>query len=917
MTTDLFVPGQRWLSNNEPELGLGLVMSASKGRITLLFPAGNNQTRQYAIHNAPLTRMSFEPGSEVRGREGETFLVEKVENKNGLLVYYGNGHVLEESALADSLNFTRPQDRLLNAQLDDKNLFNLRSKCLHHRFETLRGHQRGFIGPRIELIPHQLFTALQIRRRGIPRVVLADESGIGKTIEACLVLHRLMVTSRIEKALIIVPERLVSRWHFELTRRFHQEVTVLEPGVKKVEATTPVVLGDASHLAAAAKAAWDLLIVDDADKFNSPSLKKLCKATPGVILLTDLPPQTEREAHKRMRRLLDGEDGPAPIPEEALKFAEKLLAPTPEPWPEEEHAALNEFLGTPVDPAVFTQEQGDGRERVIAALLETLGIGRRLLRNTRATVEGLPERELFAQKLPWPEEAPEALKESLRSEFLLPDGEPNPDHTVLPEDPRLAWLENYIKENPRDKIVLICATRAKAERIAELLGPRASLHHDGLPMPARDAAVARFTEKDDDGVPVLVCSECGVEGRALPFAHHLVLFDLPPDPELISKRIGNLDRYGHMAKVRVHVPYVEKTPAEVFFEWFQSGLNLFEHSLEDVLACGREYGAKFRKLAMQPPETWEEELKTLVPAAHQHMEETKNAIADNPRRLTQLASFRALPANRLLESIRRLDSDLSLDFLMLRLFDHFGFEAEDVGERTYNVRPREKDRHPEAFPTIGPDGQLVTFERQKALARDDLWFLTWDHPLVMEHINLVLKSTDGNSCYAVWEDMRSQIILLEALFRVELEEMPKKLYPTRFFSPAGVRLIVNHDLEDVAAEYPMELVNKNVRNGRREWIRNNNQALRRLLPRMLARLHELAQQRAEALKQEALKALDDDLLPEIDRLKLLRKRGGPASDFEIDLLEKEYATLKEVLAKPVVRLDALRLVRRGPTGKGI
>ena len=74
---------------------------------------------------------------------------------------------------------------------------------------------------------------------------------------------------------------------------------------------------------------------------------------------------------------------------------------------------------------------------------------------------------------------------------------------------------------------------------------------------------------------------------------------------------------------------------------------------------------------------------------------------------------------------------------MLRLFDHFGFDAEDVGERTYHVRPREKDRNPKALTEIGKEGQLVTFERQKALAREDLWFLTWDHPLIMRHIHLL------------------------------------------------------------------------------------------------------------------------------------------------------------------------------------
>jgi ATP-dependent helicase HepA len=438
-----------------------------------------------------------------------------------------------------------------------------------------------------------------------------------------------------------------------------------------------------------------------------------------------------------------------------------------------------------------------------------------------------------------------------------------------------------------------------------------------MPLPDRDLAIQRFTEKDAQGAHVLVCSEIGAEARALPFAHHLVLFDLPPDPLRIQKRIGSLDRFGHMAKVRVHIPYVTGTPSEVFHQWFHEALHLFERPLPVVHACGRTFAPQFRALAAQPPESWPAALPDLLTAAQAHAEEQKAAIDAAPDRLTDLASYRVLPAHRLLESIRRLDSDLSLDFLMLRLFDHFGFDAEDVGERTYNVRPREKDRQAEAFPSIGAEGQLVTFERQKALARDDLWFLTWDSPIVMEHIDLLVRSTQGNSCYAVWEDLRSQIILLEALFRVELAHPPAKLYPTRFFSPAGVRLIINHKLEDVAAEYPMELINKNVRNGRREWVRTNEAALRNLLPRLLADLARRAQARAEEMKSQALTELDSQLLPEIERLTHLQQRGGPVSDFELQLLQSEYDALKEALSKPVVRLDSLRLVRRGPTGKGI
>ncbi len=915
MTSDPFAPGQRWLSNNEPELGLGLVISSSKGRITLLFPA-TGDTRQYAAGNTPLTRMVFHPGSEIKALDGTAMTVEQVVERGGVLTYKGGGREIQESALADSLNFTRPEDRLLNAQSDDKGLFNLRSKGLHHRFETLRGHQRGFLGPRIELIPHQLFAALQIRRKGIPRLVLADESGTGKTIIACLVLHWLLVTTRIRRSLIVVPRPLLSRWHYELIRRFHLPVRVLDSLADPAEPPAEdLVLCSPETLPAVASLSWDLLIVDDADAIESPHIEPLCRSTPGVILLTDLPPQVEQEAHQRMRHWLDEGGNPAPLPPLGPVLAEKLTSASADPWSEEEIAALKDLTGSPVEPSALTSEQGDTRERLLATLLEGLGAGRRLLRNTRAVIEGLPEREVFTHKIPLPD-APDPLSlASLTGEFDA-DGAPLPA-PVRADDPRLAWLRDYLAKNERDKLVLICSTPARAIAIAGHLGDKAAPHHDEMPLADRDLSIQRFTEKDGHGASVLVCSEIGAEARVLPFAHHLVLFDLPPDPLRVQKRIGSLDRFGHMAKVRVHIPFVEGTPSEVFHRWFNEALSLFERPLPVVHACGRAFSPQFRALAARPPASWPDSLPALIAEAQAHAEARNTLVTAAPDRLTELASYRVLPAHRLLESIRRLDSDLSLDFLMLRLFDHFGFDAEDVGERTYHVRPREKDRNKEAFPAIGETGQIVTFERHNALNNDDLWFLTWDSPLVMDHIDLLVRSIEGNACYAVWEDLRSQIILLEALFRVELARPPEKLYPTRFFSPAGVRLIINHKLEDVATEYPMELINKNVRNGRREWIRTNEAALRNLLPRMLADLTQRAESRAAEMKSQALAELDSQLLPEIDRLARLHQRGGPVSDFELNILRSEYDSLKEALSNPVVRLDSLRLVRRGPTGKGI
>ena len=75
---------------------------------------------------------------------------------------------------------------------------------------------RGFVGGRIDLIPHQLYIAQEVANRQAPRVMLSDEVGLGKTIEACLILHRLLLSGRANRILVLVPESLVHQWFVEI-----------------------------------------------------------------------------------------------------------------------------------------------------------------------------------------------------------------------------------------------------------------------------------------------------------------------------------------------------------------------------------------------------------------------------------------------------------------------------------------------------------------------------------------------------------------------------------------------------------------------------------------------------------------------------------------------------------------------------
>ena len=227
-----FRTGQRWISDSEPELGLGTLLEYSDRLLTLSFPAVE-QERVYARQDAPLTRARFAVGDRIEDRAGNRLRVEHVREHNGLLLYEGaqddgSRFQLPEEELADTLRIQRPGQRLLAGQFDPPNWFDLRYRTLLALGHWQQSPVLGLAGPRIDLIPHQLYIAHEVANRPSPRVLLADEVGLGKTIEACLILHHLLITGRASRALILVPEPLVHQWLVELMRRFNLRFRIFD-----------------------------------------------------------------------------------------------------------------------------------------------------------------------------------------------------------------------------------------------------------------------------------------------------------------------------------------------------------------------------------------------------------------------------------------------------------------------------------------------------------------------------------------------------------------------------------------------------------------------------------------------------------------------------------------------------------------
>ena len=229
-----FALGQRWISDTESDLGLGTVVAEDARTVSLMFSA-SEESRLYARNDAPVTRVMFNVGDVVESHEGWSLNVETVEESGGVFTYIGTrtdtgeeNVKLREIFLCHQIRFNKPQDKLFAGQIDRMDRFALRYRALKNQYEQHKSPLRGLCGMRAGLIPHQLYIAHEVGRRYAPRVLLADEVGLGKTIEAGMIIHQQILSGRAERILILVPETLQHQWLVEMMRRFNLHFSIFD-----------------------------------------------------------------------------------------------------------------------------------------------------------------------------------------------------------------------------------------------------------------------------------------------------------------------------------------------------------------------------------------------------------------------------------------------------------------------------------------------------------------------------------------------------------------------------------------------------------------------------------------------------------------------------------------------------------------
>ncbi|MEH8226381.1 RNA polymerase-associated protein RapA [Aeromonas veronii] len=948
-----FALGQRWISDTETDLGLGTVVAVEGRMVTLLFPA-TGENRMYAKEEAPVTRVSFNVGDQITSHEDWTMTVEEVQEKDGLLIYVGvrtdnNEPVaLKEVFLNNFIKFNKPQDRLFAGQIDRMSRFTLRYEALINQHQRRRNPTRGLAGGRVSLIPHQLYIAHEVGHRYAPRVLLADEVGLGKTIEAGMIIHQQLLSGRAHRVLILLPETLQHQWLVEMLRRFNLHFSLFDEE-RCIEAfadaenpfeTEQLVICSLDFLRKKRRrfeqvleAEWDLLVVDEAHHLEwseeAPSrayemVEALAEQVPGVLLLTATPDQLGHQSHFARLRLLDPErfyDYEAFLAEEqaygqVASAAQELLD--------------GETLSDEARQILASQLEGldlsdaEARQQAVAKLLDQHGTGRVLFRNSRANIQGFPERHLNVYPMPLPEQYKTAIKvmgmmggnggdlQTRALRYLYPEKifqQFEGDNATWTQfDPRVEWLLELLLSARQQKVLVICSEAATAIALEEALrtreGIRGAVFHEGMSILERDKASAYFAQQEG-GAQVLLCSEIGSEGRNFQFASHLVLFDLPLNPDLLEQRIGRLDRIGQQNTVEIHVPYLEGTAQRALQLWYHDGLDAFEQTCptaRPVFEAVRE--ELFELLAANTGD--QAALDALLIKTRELHEPLKARLEQGRDRLLEIHSSGGAAAQQLVDKLAAEDDDTGMISFALKMFDEIGVNQDDRGENALVLTPGDH-MLVSSFPGLPQDGMTITFDRNTALSRDDMALLSWDHPMMRGGIDLILGSEIGATSVALLKNKALPIgsILLELIFVAESAAHPQ-LY--RFMPPTPIRLLMDKNGQNLGEKVAFDAFNRQLTPVNRHLGSKLVTASQPVIHGLIGKGQAIAEELKAGIVDKARAQMAQTLQQDLDRLEALKAVNPNVRDSELDYLRNLQAELHHLIDQTQLKLDAIRFI---------
>ena len=467
-----------------------------------------------------------------------------------------------------------------------------------HRISLVHGFDRLLAWPVLQGVAryeHQERTALRVLRDMRGRAILADEVGLGKTIEAGLVLKEYAVRGLIHRALVLTPAALTDQWREEMETKFSLPFAVLR-SVRDWD-RKPFLIASMDtakrepHRGAAQARPWDLIIVDEAHRLKN-RLSLNWRFVAGLskkymLLLTATPVQNDMDELFNLVTLLK----PGQL-HTYDRFLERYVASADRRVPmrvPELRGLLRDVMVRNRRGIAFTLPP----RRVHSLAVRLSPAERRLYDDVTEFV-----RDAYwsaSGRLPWTARltlivlqreigsstfaVAETLRRLAQSPLFRLDErerleELRQEAVAISSNVKAARLRTFLKSID-EKVLIFTQYLRTLEYLREVLeadGHRVASYHGGLSLAAKDAAVWTFREDRD----IFLSTEAGGEGRNLQFARTVVNYDLPWNPLRIEQRIGRVHRLGQDREVHVVNVWAEDTVEAHLLELLDRKIHMFE-----------------------------------------------------------------------------------------------------------------------------------------------------------------------------------------------------------------------------------------------------------------------------------------------------------------------------------------------------
>jgi superfamily II DNA or RNA helicase len=485
----------------------------------------------------------------------------------------------------------------------DADLFRLRGELV--RLSLFEGFDELLCLPtllQVEPLWYQTETVRKVLRQYRGRVLLADEVGLGKTIEAGMVLKEYMLRGMAERILILCPASLVGQWRDEMAARFgidcattHDPLSRSDPArfwaQPRVIASIAVARRkDQAEMLAGLD--YDVVVVDEAHHLRD-------QASASYRLVHNL--------RKRFLLLLSA----TPVQNSLLELYNLLTLLQPGIFKtQKEFRAVYMTPGKPREPA-NRDKLRDLMRRVMVRntrALAALRMPRRHASTLRATPDPA-EADCYESLTALVREAAArggANEHRLSLQHLLTAAGSSPAAAAaaigrmaerhpgdarwtklltrardVPAGAKEAALFRLLAQNPAEKKLVFVHNHDSLTHLADRLTRQKmpfALFSGALSGPQKDAAVAAFR----DEVPLLLCTESGGEGRNLQFCNTLINFDVPWNPMAIEQRIGRIDRIGQTREVFIFNLVTTGTIEDHVLRILDEKINMFELVVGEV-----------------------------------------------------------------------------------------------------------------------------------------------------------------------------------------------------------------------------------------------------------------------------------------------------------------------------------------------